>query len=575
MFRSRFIVSISLFGMLVSLPARYARAQDASAPDASSASSTNGSQSDPLKRKLTDREKLQQQKALKQELKGTYKKWLDQDARWIITDQERKAFLSLSNDEERDNFIEQFWRRRNPDPESPDNSFREEHYRRIAYTNEHFYAGEPGWMTDRGHIYIAYGPPDSIDAHPSGGLYNRPNEEGGGQTTTFPFETWHYRHIEGIGENVDIEFVDTCLCGEYSMTLDRSKKDALLHVPGAGFTTWEELGKARKSNRVSDGLETLGQGVDSSSQQSKEFDRLDTFSKLMAPPPIKFTDLEEFMTSHKVLTGPFFPFDVRTDFVRVTDDTVLVPITVQISNRDVTYNTKDGVSRGTVNILGRVSTITGRIAQTFEDTVEVDEPTELLSQAMQGKSVYWKALPLRPGRYRLDIVIKDVNNPEHVGTYARAFEVPKYDDDHLAASSLILADKMEPVPSKQIGSGNFVIGNTYIRPRVSSSASHPVSFHRNQNLNFWMQIYNLGINTKTKHNDANVDFQVVDLDTKKILLNTTEPTSKISQNSDQVTVEKSMPLASLQPGKYQITVKVDDGVSKQQLQQSAAFEVVQ
>ncbi|HUZ04846.1 MAG TPA: GWxTD domain-containing protein, partial [Acidobacteriaceae bacterium] len=454
MFRSRFIVILSFFCMLASLPAQYVRAQDTYTSDSSSASNPNVSQPDPLKRQLTDKEKLQQQKALKQELKGTYKTWLDQDVRWIITDQERKAFLGLSNDEERDNFIEQFWRRRNPDPESPDNSFREEHYRRIAYANEHFYAGEPGWMTDRGHIYISFGPPDSIDDHPSGGLYNRTHVEGGGETTTFPFQKWRYKYIEGIGDNVEIEFVDSCQCGEYRMTTDRQAKDALLHVPGVGLTFAEELGRARKSDRVNDafgGLQKIGSGAP---EQAKEFERLDTYNKLLAPPPVKFTDLEEFMTSHKVLSGPFFPFDVRTDFVRVTDDTVLVPITVQISNRDVTYNTKDGVSRGTVNILGRVSTITGRIAQTFEDTVEIDEPAELLAQAMKGRSVYWKALPLRPGRYRLDIVIKDVNNPDHIGTYARAFEVPKYDDDHLAASSLILADKMGPVPSKQIGAGN-------------------------------------------------------------------------------------------------------------------------
>jgi GWxTD domain-containing protein len=575
MYRPRSIIVLSIFGVLVSVPPRYVQAQDDQAPDVSSTPIADASQQDPLHRQLSDKEKLQQQKALRQELKGTYKKWLDQDARWIITDQERKAFLSLSNDEERDNFIEQFWRRRNPDPESPDNSYREEHYRRIAYSNEHYAAGKPGWMTDRGHIYIAYGPPDSIDSHPSGGMYNRPMDEGGGNTETYPFEVWHYRHIDGIGDNIDIEFVDSCMCGDYHMTINRAEKDALLHVPGAGATLWEEMGMAKKADRFRGGMEQLGTGPMSSMQGSKEFDRLEQYAKLQSAPQIKFKDLEEFITSHKVLTGPFFPFDVRTDFVRVTDDTVLVPITIQISNRDITYNTKDGVSRGLVNILGRVSTITGRIAQTFEDTVEVDEPAELLSKSLERKSVYWKSLPLRPGRYRLDVVIKDVNNPDHVGTYARAFEVPKYDDDRLAASSLILADKMEQVPSKQIGAGNFVIGNTYIRPRVSSVANRPVSFHRNQNLNFWMQVYNLGIDTKTKHNDAMLDYQVKDLDTNKMLLDTTEPSVKISPNSDQVTVEKSMPLASLQPGKYQITVKVDDGVSKQQLVQSAPFEVVE
>ena len=130
---------------------------------------------------------------------------------------------------------------------------------------------------------------------------------------------------------------------------------------------------------------------------NNEFDQYGSICEIACAPLIKFKDLDEFMTSHKVLTGPFFPFDVRTDFVRVTDDTVLVPITLQISNRDITYNTKDGVSRGLVNILGRVSTITGRIAQTFEDTVEVDEPTELLANSRTASLSIGNRLPLRPG----------------------------------------------------------------------------------------------------------------------------------------------------------------------------------
>ncbi len=168
-------------------------------------------------------------------MKGPYKTWLNEEVPYIITDEERKAFMSLSNDEEREAFIENFWLRRNPNPDSPENEFREEHYRRIAYANEHFAAGKPGWKTDRGRIYIMWGPADSIDSHPSGGMYERPMEEGGGETSTFPFEVWHYRYLEGIGENIDLEFVDTCQCGDYHFTIDRSEKDALKHVPGAGL----------------------------------------------------------------------------------------------------------------------------------------------------------------------------------------------------------------------------------------------------------------------------------------------------------------------------------------------------
>jgi len=566
--RIRSIVTVVILAAMGGyIPVR-AGAQDA--PQDTSTTTAN-----PLKRRLSDKEIRKQQKELRQELKGPYKRWLDQDVRWIITPEERKAFLELSNDEERDAFIEQFWRRRNPDPNSNDNSYREEIYRRIAYANDHFAAGEPGWMTDRGHIYIAWGPPNSIDAHPAGGEYNRSMDEGGGQTQTYPFSVWNYRHLPGIGNNINIEFVDSCMCGDYHMTINRAEKDALLHVPGGGPTLYEELGRATKKQRFQGGLEQLGPGPMSGSEGSKEFDRLGQYAKLEAAPPIKFRDLDEFITSHKVLTGPFFPFDVRTDFVRITDDTVLVPITLQIRNRDITYTTKDGVSRGEVNILGRVSTITGRIAQTFENTVEVDEPAELLAKSLNSRSVFWKALPLRPGRYRLDIVIKDVNNPNHIGTYARAFVVPEYDDDKLAASSLILADRMRLVPDQDIGTGQFIIGDTFIRPRVSATAAQPVSFKRNQNLDFWMQVYNLKINPKTKENEATVHYSVTDLGNDRTLFETTDTTAKLNPNSDQLTLEKSMPLADLQPGKYRITISVNDGVSKQQLAQSAPFEVTQ
>jgi GWxTD domain-containing protein len=558
------------------LPAQDASstAQSAPAADGVTKGPVTVEKPDPLKRPLSDKEKFAQQKALKGELHGSYKTWLDQDVRWIITDQEMQAFKHLSNDEERDQFIENFWLRRNPNPDSPENEFRETHYARIAYANEHFAAGKPGWKTDRGHIYIAYGKPDSIDSHPSGGSYERPMEEGGGNTSTYPFETWHYRYLEGVGDNIDIEFVDSCMCGDYHMTIDRSEKDALKHVPGAGQTLYEQQGQSTKADRFSGGgLEQLGTGPMSQMNQSKQFDRLDRMAKLMAPPVIKFKDLESFMATSKILTGPPFLFDVRTDYVKVTNETILVPLTLQIRNRDITFSNKDGVALGTVNILGRVSNLNHKPIQTFEDTVTVQVPSELLARTQNNVSVYWKSLPLRPGLYKIDIVIKDVNNPDHIGTWRRSVNVPKYDDDKLSASSLILADQMERVPSKDIGAGNFVIGNTRIRPRVPSGIAAPVTFHRAQSLNFWMQVYNLGIDEKSKQNGATIEYQVVNMGTNQTVLQTQELTSKTNPNSDQVTLERSLPLASLQPGKYQITIKVNDGISKQQIAESAPFVV--
>ncbi|HSE50438.1 MAG TPA: GWxTD domain-containing protein [Terriglobales bacterium] len=537
---------------------------------------TTAQPEDPLNRPLTDKEKKEKAKSLKKELSQTYKSWLNEDVRYIITDEEMAAFKQLSNDEERDNFIEQFWLRRDPTPDTIENEYKEEHYRRIAYANEHFAAGKQGWRTDRGRIYVVFGPPDQIDSHPSGGRYNRPMDEGGGSTSTFPFETWRYRYLDEIGQEVEIEFVDTCMCGDYHMTIDRSEKDALLNTPNGGLTLYEEMGMAGKADRwTRGGPERIGRGPFSGRENmdtSKYFDRLDRMGKLLRAPAIKFKDLDE-VVSHKIRYN-LMPFDVRTDFVRVTSDTVLVPVTIQVKNKDITFASKEGIQRGVVNIFGRVTSMTGRIMQTFEDTVQIDVPNELLDKTRENVSLYWKALPLRPGRYRLDVVVKDVNG-DRLGTWQSrgGLVVPSYDEDRLATSSLILADQMEKVATKDIGGGNFVIGNTKVRPRVEPSDGKPATFKRSQRMNLWMQVYNLGIDEKTKKPSATIEYDVVNTATNKAVLHTSESTAQMGNVGEQVTLEKSLALNGLEPGTYQITVKVNDSVSKQTLMPTAKFTV--
>jgi len=528
---------------------------------------------DPLKRTPNAKQKKQQKAALKVELSKTYKKWLNEDVAYIITDEERAAFKQLSNDEERDNFIEAFWQRRDPTPDTEENEYKEEHYRRIAYANEHFAAGIPGWKSDRGRMYIMYGPADEIESHPSGGSYQRPIEEGGGETSTFPFETWRYRYLEGIGQEVIIEFVDSCMCGDYHMTLDRSEKDALKYTPNAGLTLYEQMGMSSKADRFnSGGLEQLGPGPGSYNLQSKEFDRLEQYAKLQAPPPIKFKDLEEFVET-KLITN-LMPFDVRSDFVKVTGDTVLVPITIQMKYRDITFANKDGVQRGTVNIFGRVSTLTGRVVQTFEDTAQVDVPAELLPRTAENSSVYWKALPLRPGRYKVEIAVKDVNG-DRKGRWTRGIVVPEFSDDKLSTSTLIVADQMEPVPTKDVSTGSFVIGVTKVRPRVAPADGKPALFKRSrdQKVNFWMQVYNLGVDEKTHKASATFEFNIVNLATNKPVVQKLESTDTMGNVGDQVTLQKSIASANLQPGVYRIEIKVNDNVSKQTIDPSATFAV--
>jgi GWxTD domain-containing protein len=561
--------------VFVALGLRAIAQQDSKSSNSSPSASGNSQpqqdqQVDPLRRSISEKQKKENAKSLKQELSKTYKKWLDEDVVYIISDEERKAFKQLSNDEERDQFIEAFWQRRNPTPDSEENEYKEEHYRRIEYANEHFAAGIPGWKSDRGRIYIMYGPADEIESHPSGGTYERPMEEGGGETSTYPFEDWRYRYLEGIGQEVIIEFVDTCMCGDYHMTIDRGEKDALLYTPNAGLTLYEQMGMSSKAQRFQGGLERLGAGPTSDMQATKEFDRLEQYAKLSAPPPVKFKDLEE-VVSHKISYN-LMPFDVLTDFVKVTGDTVLVPVTIQMKNRDITFQNKDGVQRGTVNIFIRATTLTGKVAQTWEDTVQADIPAELLARAAENSQVYWKAFPLRPGRYRFDIVVKDVNG-DRKGTWSKGIQVPDFADDKLETSSLIVADQMEPVASKNVGTGSFVIGATKVRPRVPSADGKPVTFKRNQKLNFWMQVYNLSVDNKTHKPSATVEYNVVNAATNKPVIHTVESTDTMGNIGDQVTLQKTLAAANLEPGVYRLQIKVNDNISKQSVDPTATFAV--
>jgi GWxTD domain-containing protein len=549
-----------------------ALAQDAQPGSAGAAgepsSATNGNAAQPSSKadKEAAKKAREAQRKRLQELQGPYKKWLNEDVRWIITPEEEDAFKQLSTDEERDQFIEQFWLRRDPTPDTADNEFKEEHYRRIAYANEHFSSGIPGWRTDRGHIYIVWGPPDEIDSHPTGGIYQRDMNEGGGTTSTYPFERWRYRHLEGIGNEIVIEFVDTCSCNDYHISVDPNEKDALLHTPGGGLTMYEQMGLASQVDRV-----IGGNSGNPFANPSDQFERMERLAKLTAPPPIKFKDLQEDV-SHRV-TYNLVPFDVRVDYVRITGDTVLAPVTVQVKNKELTFVSKEGIQRGSLNIFGRATTLSGRVAATFEDTVSIDVPGELLSRSIEQSSVYWKALTLRPGRYRLDVIVKDVNG-DRKGSWSKGLMVPEYSEDKLASSSLIVADLLEKVSTKSAGSSRFVIGNTRIRPLVEPANGQPLRFKRDQEVHLWMQIYNLAIDEKTKKPSATIQYQIVNLQTNQPVQQLTEKTEDMKGNvGEQLTLQKVVALNKLDPGLYRLQVKVDDNVSKQSISPSTRFAV--
>jgi GWxTD domain-containing protein len=541
----------SIFSIAIAMPSAFAQqAQDPSAA--------------PTPQKLDKEAKRKMKRTLK-ELDSAYRQWLTEDVTYIISPEERNAFLQLDTNEEREQFIEQFWLRRSSNPDLPENDFKEEHYRRIAYANEHFASGIPGWKTDRGRMYIMWGPADEVESHPTGGTYDRPMEEGGGSTTTYPWETWRWRYLEGIGENIILEFVDPSGSGEYHLTMDPSEKDALLHVPGAGLSLMESMGMASKTDRFtrSDGT-NLPTTMGGQPASMNEFNRLELYAKVNKPPEVKFKDLEAVVTSRIVRDQVHFNW--RTDYLKVTNDTVLVPVTVQIPNSQLSFQAKEGIHSAVINIFGRVSTLTGRVVQTFEDSVSRDFPDSLYQQSLKLQSIYQKAVPLRPGLYRLDLVLKDVQSG-NVGVVNSRLQVPRFDDDKLDTSSLILADgnKLEHVPSKQIGTGQFVLGSTKVVPRLEAD------FTTAERLGIYMQIYNLKPDDKT--HKSNATFQYTVKKGKDQVMQFKETSADMKQTGDQVTIERLLPLATLAPGKYSLEVNATDTLSNQTISRSAEFTV--
>src|SRR5246500_4139862 len=540
---------VSVFSIAIVMPPVFA--QQAQDPGAA-----------PTPQKLDKDTKRKMKRTLK-ELDSAYRQWLSEDVTYIISPDERNAFLQLDTNEEREQFIEQFWLRRSSNPDLPENDFKEEHYRRIAYANEHFASGIPGWRTDRGRIYIIWGPADEVDSHPTGGTYDRPMDEGGGSTTTYPWEKWRYRYLEGIQENVELEFVDPSGSGEYHLTMDPSEKDALLMVPGAGLTMMESMGLASKTDRFtrSDGTH-LGTSLGGTPASLNEFTRLELYAKVQRPPEVKYKDLEALGTSRMVRDQ--VKFNYRTDFLKVTNDTVLVPVTVQVPNNQLQFKNKDGVYTAQLNIFGRVSTLTNRVVQTFEESVTRDYPESLYKQSMKLSSVYQKSLPLRPGLYRLDLVIKDVDSG-NVGAVNTRLAVPRYEDEKLEASSLILADQIEHVPAKQMGTGQFVLGSSKVRPRLDGD------FTTADKLGIYLQIYNLKGDEKTHKSNANFVYTVKKGDQQ--VMQFKETSADMKQTGDQVTIERLLPLATLAPGKYTLEINATDMLSNVTISRSAEFSV--
>src|SRR6266849_2806732 len=341
--------------------------------------------------------------------------------------------------------------------------------------------------------------PTKSNPIPPAALMTVPRKKAAALRAPYPWEKWRYRHLEGVRENVELEFVDPSGSGEYHLTRDPSEKDALAHVPGAGLSESELLGLSTKASRFTNTNGTLlPRPLAGLSASMDEFDSLDLFFRVQHP-PTRFKDLEAQVSARIVASQ--IQMDYRFDFLRVTSDTVLVPITVRIANRELSFQSKQGVHSAVLNLYARITTPGGRMVQTFEDIISRDFPESLFQPSLNLSSIYQKAVPLRRGLYRLDIVTKDVHSG-NVGVVETALRVPRYEDDKLDASSLILADQLEPVSTRQASLGQFVLGSYKVRPRVNQE------FSTTDKMGVFLQLYSLKLDDSSHKTSVSVTYRI-------------------------------------------------------------------
>lgn len=507
------------------------------------------------------RDKDKEERAQKERLKSVYKRWVNEDVLWIITDEERKTFNLLKTDDEREQFIESFWLRRDPDPDTDSNEYREEYYQRIAYANEHFTSGIPGWKTDRGRIYIMFGAPHQKESHPSGGSYDRPVWEGGGSTSTYPFEIWWYRYIEGVGSDVEIEFVDPTGSGEYRIARNPNEKDALLYTPNAGLTLAEQLGLSSKADRIAYGMfgpsGAGGGGGQMFGMRAKDqpFERLDLLARLQKPPKVKFNDLAALAAESDL---PKASFDVlaaalNINLLRVTENAVLSSFTVQLENQDLVYKDIGGLPQAAINIYAKITSAAGRRAGQFEDVVTSSYTPEALELGIQQRSAYQKNVVLPPGIYKIDLVVRDVNSGK-TGVIKQGFVVPRYEEGKLSTSTLILASTIEPM-SGRLSTGQFVLGSLKVKPNATGE------FKPDQSLGVYMQVYNVAVDQATLRPSVDIEYLVSQRDKEVLRIKEDGKNGMSSINTQQITLARTFPLKQFKPGFYDVQVIVKDNVA--------------
>lgn len=458
-------------------------------------------------------ESPESKKGKKESLSKWSKQWLEEVVPFIISSKEKEVFKSLPNEEERGKFIESFWRVRDPDPGTPENEFKIEYYRRIAFANKFLgTAAILGWRTDRGRIYILLGPPGEIrqDFSPSGSSL---------LTSHAATETWSYMGLPGknLPYNLEFVFVDKFGTGNYVL----------------------------KSNTEFGDLSSM----------HYHFDYMEYIAEVMKTPYENLKELQGIVTTQ--VTYDLIPMSYNLFYLKGSTEKTFVPLVIEFPYSKLPNKEIEDKYYFSLTFIINISDKLGQVIHQRSKDINFNH-TQAELNLLNDKSFQMQTfLSLEPEDYKIHLLVSD-NFSGKIGTLHQEISVPMFGRDDLALSDVILSHKTYKADSKK---GNF--------ERIFSEVNK--TFNPDQELNLYFEIYNLALSTDTGLNHFSIEyFFFRDKD-----LITHIPSIKPSPTAQSdCRVQTSFMPRNYKPGQYTLQVKVIDSISGKSTTKSARFIII-
>jgi GWxTD domain-containing protein len=467
-------------------------------------------------------------------------RWADEYVSYIITDSERRVFSSLPTSDEKLVFIESFWERRDPTPETPENEFREQYAARFGYANAQFRAGRPGWKTDRGRIFILLGPPSYIDRNPMGRT-----------STERPSEVWTYMSLKhpDLPSSLEVGFVDFFGTGDLEIVADLDAANLRNQGLAPAYSDLEYFG-LRRSHPVEYLADGATRSLDEGSMASERFNFLQDLRSAESPLEARPQPLSAIVGAK--VSFAELPFDLTTQVFSSR-----IPVALAVRYDDLAALRRAGRDSFSLDIFAELRGSDGKVVDQLDRQLNFNlAPEEMTSDALR----YFFSFSAPAGSYELQFVVRD-NVRQSVGTHEETVVV-RGPAEALSVSSLILADAVDRRSSDDAEEEPFTFGEVRVVPNPART------FRRGEPMYVYFQAYGLGL--QEGRNSLRVAYTFARAG--QALWNPSEinllPTEKTERG-----IFTSFDTTRFPAGEYTLLVEAEDMVRGQESSREVSFRI--